>query len=177
MLASVGIAAFGIFVAYQAYYRKVISPEIFSSAGGGVPYNFVYNKYYVDELYQATFVRLTLFLSWLGSSFDRYVIDFIVDNTARVTAWVSWLNGLFDNWVIDGLVNTLADTTFAIGNRLRQVQTGNINVYLYVIVGAVAGGTFLPRLSPQIILYLVVVSFVAVVLTGIWLLAFGRRQA
>jgi NADH-quinone oxidoreductase subunit L len=176
MLASVGIAAFGVFVAYQVYYRKVISPEIFSSTGGGVPYNLVYNKYYVDEIYQATFVRLTLLLSWLGSSFDLYVIDFIVDGTAKVTAFVSWLNGLFDNWVIDGLVNIIADTTFAIGNRLRQVQTGNINVYLYVIVGAVAGGTFLPRLSPQTILTLVVASLIAVVLTGIWLLTFGRRQ-
>jgi NADH-quinone oxidoreductase subunit L len=176
MLASVGIAALGVFVAYQVYYRKVVSPEVFSSAGGGVPYDLVYNKYYVDEIYQATFVRLTLFFSWLGSNFDRYVIDFIVDGMAKVTALVSWLNGLFDDWVIDGLVNALANITFAIGNRLRQVQTGNVNVYLYVIVAAVAGGTFLPRLSLQTILTLVVASFVAVVLGGIWLLAFGRRQ-
>jgi NADH-quinone oxidoreductase subunit L len=176
MLASVGIAALGVFVAYQVYYRKVVSPEVFSSVGGGVPYDLVYNKYYVDEIYQATFVRLTLLLSWLGSNFDRYVIDFIVDGTAKVTALASWLNGLFDDWVIDGLVNAIADATFAIGNRLRQIQTGNVNVYLYVIVAAVAGGTFLPRLSPQAILTLVVASFIAVVLGGLWLLAFGRRQ-
>ena len=62
------------------------------------------------------------------------MIDFIVDGAAYVTAFVAWLNGLFDNYVIDGLVNQLADVTMGVGNRFRQLQTGSINGYLYVIV-------------------------------------------
>ncbi|MBI2992317.1 MAG: hypothetical protein HYY47_09335, partial [Deltaproteobacteria bacterium] len=46
-------------------------------------------------------------------------------------------NGLFDNHVVDWLVNKIADTTFEAGDRFRKVQTGNINGYLYVILGAV----------------------------------------
>ncbi len=175
MVASVGIAACGIFLAYAIYERRVLVPETFSSVAGGLLYKLVYNKYYVDEIYQATFIRWTLFLSWLGASFDRYVIDFIVDGLAKLTAWISSLNGLFDNWVIDGLVNVLADTTIAVGNRLRQVQTGNINVYLYVIAGAVAGAAFLPRLSPQGVFTLLVALAVLLVLAVLVLLTLGRR--
>lgn len=175
MLASIGIAGAGIALAYQMYYRKALSPEVFASAGGGVPYDLVYNKYYIDELYHATFVRFSLMLCWLGASFDRYVIDFIVDGAAKVTAFLAWLNGWFDNLVIDGIVNAVADLTFAIGNRLRQVQTGNINVYLYVIVGAVAAAQFLPRLSPDMLTALMLTVLAALVLVGVALLFAGRR--
>jgi NADH-quinone oxidoreductase subunit L len=175
MLASVGIAVAGIALAYQIYYRKTLSPEVFSSAGGGVPYDLVYNKYYIDEIYQATFVRGSLALCWLGASFDRYVIDYIVDGAARVTAFLAWLNGWFDNIVIDGLVNALADATFAIGNRLRQIQTGSINVYLYVIVGAVAAAQFLPRLSAEMLINSLYVVLAVLAVVGVLALLSARR--
>jgi NADH-quinone oxidoreductase subunit L len=175
MLASIVIALGGILLAYLMYFKKVLSPELFSSAAGGKPYEVIYNKYYIDELYQATFVRFTLFLCWLGASFDRYVIDFIVDGAARVAAFLAWLNGWFDNLVIDGIVNALADATFAIGNRLRQVQTGNINVYLYVIVGAVAAAQFLPRLSSETLMILLISVVIALIVVGIVAVFATRR--
>jgi NADH-quinone oxidoreductase subunit L len=175
MAASVGIAALGIALAYQMYYRKTLSPEVFSSAGGGVLYDLVYNKYYIDEIYQATFMRGTLALSWLSASFDLYVVDYIVNGAARVTAFLAWLNGWFDNLVIDGIVNAIADAIFAVGNRLRQVQTGSINVYLYVIVGAVAAAQFLPRLSLEMLTTLLIAVSIALVVVGILALLSGRR--
>jgi hypothetical protein len=39
--------------------------------------------------------------------------------------------------VVDWMVNTIADSTFWAGGKFRRVQTGNINSYLYVILGAV----------------------------------------
>jgi NADH-quinone oxidoreductase subunit L len=91
----------------------------------------------VDEIYQAIFVNGTLLLARLGSFFDQYIIDGIVNGLASLTRFVSWLNGLFDQYIIDGLVNLIADLTFAIGNKFRRVQTGNINSYLYGILIAV----------------------------------------
>ena len=134
MLLSVGVAGIGISVAYAMYYTKSLAPETFSEAADGQIYRLVYNKYYVDELYEAVFVNGTLLLSRMCAGFDRYVIDSIVDGTAYVTRFVSWVNGLFDNYVIDGIVNRVADVTMGIGNRFRQLQTGSINGYLYVIV-------------------------------------------
>jgi NADH-quinone oxidoreductase subunit L len=79
-----------------------------------------------------------LLLAKVLSVFDQYVIDGIVNGSASVTRFVSWLNGLFDNYIIDGIVNAVANITFWAGNRLRRVQTGNINSYLYGILIAVA---------------------------------------
>ncbi len=40
-------------------------------------------------------------------------------------------------------IDTVADTTYYVGRRLRRVQTGGINAYLYVIVMGVLGGVLL----------------------------------
>ncbi len=139
MATSVAVAALGIGLAVLVYYRGVLRPEVFSEIAGGRLYRLVYHKYYVDEIYEATFVRGTLWLSRLCSAFDRYVIDFLVDGSARLTAAVSWLHGLFDNYVIDGIVNRVADATIGFGNRFRRLQMGSINGYLYVaVIGVVA---------------------------------------
>ena len=175
MAASVGIAAVGIFLAYLIYYRQSLSADTFTAVGGGVPYQAVFNKYYVDELYHATAVRGTLVVSWLCSAFDSRVIDFIVNGVAKVTSVVGWAVGRFDHYVIDGLVNGLADVTFGIGNRLRQIQTGNLSIYLYVIVGAIAVSQFLPRVGADILLPVVVVFLSLVLVVGIALWLSTRR--
>jgi NADH-quinone oxidoreductase subunit L len=57
---------------------------------------------------------------------------------AALTRFASWLNGLFDAYIIDGIVNAMANFTFWVGNKVRRVQTGNINSYLYGILMAMA---------------------------------------
>jgi len=121
------------------YRSKKWSPDAVSEIGGGAPYRWVYNKYYVDELYEAVFVNGLLKLTRLAALFDLYVIDGIVNGVAKVTTFISWLNGRFDDKVVDGAVNGVASGTQFLGGRVRGLQTGNINAYLYVIVIAVAG--------------------------------------
>src|SRR6185436_5054080 len=57
MLVSVVVAALGIGLAYVMYYRGAFSPDTFANAAGGLPYRLIYNKYYVDEIYELIFVR------------------------------------------------------------------------------------------------------------------------
>ena len=137
MVLSVSVAAAGVYLAYRMYFKRSLSPERFSSLANGRPYRLFFNKYYVDEFYQSVFVDGALKLARVGAWIDEHIIDFIGDGSAKTTAFVSWLNGLFDNYVIDGLVNAVADGTFWAGGKFRKVQTGNINSYLYVILGAV----------------------------------------
>jgi NADH-quinone oxidoreductase subunit L len=134
---SVLVAAFGFFLAYLMYYRGALSAERFCNLAGGFLYRLFDRKYYLDEIYQAIFVNGTLLLARIGSLFDRYIIDGIVDGSASLTRFTSWLNGLFDNYIIDGIVNAIANLTFWTGNKFRRVQTGNINGYLYGILIAV----------------------------------------
>ena len=136
MGASIAAAAVGAVAAWRLYYVRAPARERLE-APGGFAYRLLDNKYYVDEIYQIVFVGGTLLLARVGAAFDRYVIDTIVDGSARLTTVVSWFNGLFDKYVIDMLVNAVANVTFALGNNFRRVQTGNINSYLYVVVGAV----------------------------------------
>jgi NADH-quinone oxidoreductase subunit L len=134
MAASVGVAVFGITLAYLMYNRHVLDPAAFASAAGGVPYRLVFNKYYVDEIYYATFLAGTLALSRVLAWFDRTVIDGLVNGAAAVTRVTSWINGRFDLHIIDGLVNATAGLIHGIAGATRRVQTGSINAYLYVIV-------------------------------------------
>ncbi len=137
MAISISVAAFGFFIAYLMYYRGALAPERFSNLAGGFFYRLFDRKWYLDEIYQAIFVNGTLLLARIGSLFDQYIIDGIVDGSASLTRFTSWLNGLFDNYIIDGIVNAIANITFWAGNKFRRVQTGNINSYLYGILIAV----------------------------------------
>jgi NADH-quinone oxidoreductase subunit L len=127
------------FLAYLIYNKKTVSADAFANLGGGALYRLIYNKYYVDELYQIVFVNGVLALSRASAWFDQNVIDFLVNATATVTTWIAWAYGQFDKYVVDGAVNGIAWVASFFGARVRQLQTGSINGYLYVIVLAVVG--------------------------------------
>ncbi len=143
MALSVLVASLGIGLAWLMYARKSIRPETFSEALGGGPYQLMLNKYWIDELYQATIVRGTLALASLCAWFDANVVDGVVNGAATTVRGVSWLAGLWDSYVVDGAVNLVANFTYFIGRRVRNLQTGAINAYLYVILIGVLGGVLL----------------------------------
>ena len=138
MTISVMVASAGCFLAFLMYRRESLSPEAFSNLAGGFLYRLFDRKWYFDEVYQVIFVNGTLVLARFWSLFDAYVIDGIVNGAAALTRFSSWLNGLFDLYIIDGIVNAVANITFWFGNRIRRIQTGNINGYLYGILIAMA---------------------------------------
>ena len=136
-MVSVAVATAGAFVAYLVYERRALSADALAATAGGAPYRLLANKYYLDEIYWAAFGRSALLLARAGAWFDAHVIDGIVDGSAAVTRAIARLEGRFDNAVVDAIVNGLANATYALGGRLRRVQTGNVNAYLYVVVGTV----------------------------------------
>ncbi|OQY66643.1 MAG: NADH-quinone oxidoreductase subunit L [Polyangiaceae bacterium UTPRO1] len=138
MAVSVAMAAAGAGVAYLIYRRPAGSADALAAIAGGAPYRLLLNKYWVDEIYWAIFGRGTFALARAGAWLDARIIDGIVDGSAAVTRAIARLEGGFDARVVDGVVNGLAAATYALGGRLRRLQTGHINAYLYVVVGAVA---------------------------------------
>jgi NADH-quinone oxidoreductase subunit L len=68
---------------------------------------------------------------------DRWIVDGLV-NAAGVAGRIgAWVVGVVDRYVVDGLVNLVADTTLAVGSRLRAVQTGRVQSYIYGVLGGV----------------------------------------
>jgi NADH-quinone oxidoreductase subunit L len=97
----------------------------------------VYNKYYVDELYDAVVIRPSIFLARFLSWFDGHVIDWLVNFAGWITRIFANIDGAIDKYLVDGAVNAVAAVTIESGRALRKVQTGRIQTYLY---GALAGG-------------------------------------
>jgi len=139
MAFSVAVAVAGILVARAMYQTGTLKPDRLVDAFGGKLYRTVYNKYYVDEAYDATVIAGTMNLSRVLAWFDATIVDGIVNGSAAIVKVLSQAYGLFDHYVVDGAVNGVGALTSLIGGGVRRLQTGNINAYLYVIVLAVVG--------------------------------------
>jgi NADH-quinone oxidoreductase subunit L len=134
---SVVIVGLGWLLADVTYRQKRLDPRILTDFAGGLVYRLSFNKYYIDELYDRIIVQPYLIATRAFAWFDQHIIDGLVNLTGTFIRFGAWLSGLFDNYVVDGLVNLAANATLASGNRLRRLQTGSINGYLYGILAGV----------------------------------------
>ncbi len=110
---SVAAGLIGIALAYVMYIAKPALADSISSNLGGL-YRLVYNKYFVDEIYDATVVKPVV----AGS---------------RVVLW----RGV-DAGLIDGLANGIGSRSQGFGGWLKLLQSGNIRSYAtWVLFGSV----------------------------------------
>jgi NADH-quinone oxidoreductase subunit L len=110
---SVAAGLIGIALAYVMYIAKAGLADSVSS-GFGWLYRVVYNKYFVDEIYNAAVVKPLV----AGS---------------RVVLW----RGV-DAGLIDGMANGIGSRSQGFGSVLRLLQSGNIRSYAtWVLFGSV----------------------------------------
>ncbi len=95
MLLSLLMAGLGILTAYATYYWKKIDADAIAARFKPV-HQFLLNKWYFDELYDATAVRGTLALARAYRWFDNTVIDGLVNGVARWTVGVT--TGTKNTW-------------------------------------------------------------------------------
>jgi NADH-quinone oxidoreductase subunit L len=112
MLLSIVIALFGIWLAYTFYRRRTDLPGKIAKGVGPV-YDLVFNKYYVDEIYEASVVKPI-----------RATSDFFL-----------WR--IFDVKLVDGSVNGIAGLIGSIGSAARKLQTGMVSNYALIFAAAV----------------------------------------
>jgi len=117
MTISVAGAAGSIFFARYIYLRK---PSIASGTAKKFKsiYNLLWNKYFVDELYDAT------------------VINPIVKTSD------SFLWRIADNKIIDGLVNGIASLIESASVVIRKMQTGVAQFYAVIMMVGIAAALF-----------------------------------
>ncbi|RAK52898.1 NADH-quinone oxidoreductase subunit L [Phenylobacterium deserti] len=114
VLAPLVASILGLLVAIYVYIiREGLGARL--AARGGPLYTFFYNKWFFDELYQATFVRGAKFL---GDLF--------------------WKGG--DQKIIDGLgPDGVSAVSYAVGKGAGRLQTGYLYHYAFVMLLGVAG--------------------------------------
>jgi NADH-quinone oxidoreductase subunit L len=145
MFASVVIAGLGIFAATRIYKAAPAIADRLQAIFAPV-HRVLLHKYYVDELYNALFVRgLALGGGELLYGTDRHVIDgaggsrFGPGLGVNGVAWltrdiVARFGNLWDRYVVDGLVNA---TAFVLDNTsylFRAVQNGLVQQYALVMI-------------------------------------------
>ena len=110
MFIGIGVALAGIFLAFALYKNSDKDPL---PAKLGVLATWMRDKFYFDELYEATFIRAHDFL-------------------AAVADWI-------DRWILVGaIIGAIRGGTDLSGRALRLAQTGNLQTYAFLFVLGVA---------------------------------------
>jgi NADH-quinone oxidoreductase subunit L len=95
----------------------------------------MHRKFWVDEFYSYTVLAFTRgtarFMYWID---DVWVIDPLINALGRIAVWGAELSARFDRYVIDGIVNAVAWVSDRAGSVLRNTQSGQVQVYLMVVV-------------------------------------------
>jgi NADH-quinone oxidoreductase subunit L len=110
--ATIGILAVIVgFFAARTLYRNATNDPLPAKLGGFA--TAMKNRFYFDEIYEATFIRAHDFIAAVMDWIDRWLVD----------------------WACIGLVRGGTDFT---GRALRLMQTGNLQTYAFLFVFGVA---------------------------------------
>jgi NADH-quinone oxidoreductase subunit L len=138
MIMSLIVALSGILVSFVFYQFKVYDID---SIVNTLPwlYKGSFNKWFFDEIYQATFINGTIGLAKVSAWFDLNIVDGVVNFTAAIGRGLSKVTAIFDFRIIDGLVNLSGIVSGWLGIAMRKPQTGVIQTYLVLtVIGIIA---------------------------------------
>jgi NADH-quinone oxidoreductase subunit L len=109
---SVLVALAGILLGYFMYMKKSPDPVKLAQKYNGI-YTLLYNKYYVDEIYQTLFINPFVKLS-------KLIWQYIDVN------------------IIDAIVNGVGKITLLFALILRRIQTGYLQIYAaFMLIGTI----------------------------------------
>ena len=127
------VAISGILIARKFY---VTSPEISENLAErwAGPHRVLSNKYYVDELYDATVISGTFAAGNGLWAVDRNVVDGVVNGSGWFTIISAWFSGLADRTIVDGLVNLVGRICEEGSFWFRKIQTGLVQNYALLML-------------------------------------------
>ena len=108
MAVATAIMIGAIYYAFTTYVKKGILPPA-EGQDLAPAHKLVYNKYWVDEIYE---MLITKPLNLLSEAFHKII----------------------DNQLVDGIVNGVGSAVSWMSGTLRLAQTGNIGFYIFVMV-------------------------------------------
>lgn len=113
MVISVALALTAIYAALNIYLKKPSIAEKVSGKFKGL-YNLLWNKYFVDEAYEAAVIKP------IQKGSEKVLWDFA------------------DSTIIDGIVNGSAHLINLFSNKIKKMQTGVAQLYAVVMMAGIA---------------------------------------
>jgi NADH-quinone oxidoreductase subunit L len=133
MAFSLLVAMFGIGLAWKFYIKNPEISEGLAEQWAG-PHRVLSNKYYVDELYDATVISGTFAAGRGLWAVDRNVVDGVVNGSGWLTIISGWFSALTDRTIVDGLVNLVGRICEEGSFWFRKLQTGLVQNYALLML-------------------------------------------
>jgi len=133
MFLSLLVATLGIFASVLFYLFNKINPDRVMKALNVLGlYNLSFNKFYIDEIYDALIYRPFMWWSSIASKIDWNLYDQkFIDGWGWLTLKISDKSGKADyNWLDQKLVDGAAKITDFFGRKLKATQSGIIQNYV-----------------------------------------------
>jgi len=103
---AIGVALGGILLAFLTYQRRTISADTLASAFAPIRIAAL-RKFWLDDIYLAIYRGVLLTFS-------------------RAIGWI-------DRYLVDGVLNVISAWTLDGGDRLRRIQTGKVQDYVWAV--------------------------------------------
>ncbi|MCI0620573.1 MAG: NADH-quinone oxidoreductase subunit L, partial [Acidobacteria bacterium] len=135
MLLSLVVVALGIGAAWWMYGKpasRLAETDPLARIQPGL-FTILANKFYIDEFYRASVIRLTDALGWCAHLLDRFVWGGIVKVVSLITLGVSWLNRFIDEYIVNLGFDGSCESVRRSSGFMASLQSGQVQKYLRVI--------------------------------------------
>jgi NADH-quinone oxidoreductase subunit L len=137
MASSIAVGLLGIGLGWLLYGRNPLKhaddPDPLERPLG-VVYTFLNRKWFIDELYEATIIRLTMVCGVIFRLMDKLVVDGGLHAIAWLTKAISqvfrWVG---DEFFINGGFDAACESVRGSGGLLSKLQSGRVQNYFRVL--------------------------------------------
>ena len=136
MLASAAIVFTGLGLGWFLYgkrQRKTVAEKDVLESAQPFIYKLLENKYFIDEIYEATVIRFNAFAAWLCDFADKWIFGGAVLLVKYITVGLAWLYRLTDEYFVNLGFDTGCEALREGGGGLSKLHTGRVQTYLRVI--------------------------------------------
>jgi NADH-quinone oxidoreductase subunit L len=136
MVASAAIVFTGLGLGWFLYgkrQRKTVAEKDVLEAAQPFIYKLLENKYFIDEIYEATVIRFNAFAAWLCDFADQWIFGGAVLLVKYITVGLAWLYRLTDEYFVNLGFDTGCEALREGGGGLSKLHTGRVQTYLRVI--------------------------------------------
>ena len=139
-LLSVAVATGGIGTAYAYYWKGFRVGSLRHDQGlPGTVYRLLVHRYYLDDLYEGVIVRgIREPIARAAYWFNQKVIDAVVNGAGIAARGIArFVYEVIDQRGVDAVVNGAGVASAETGGLLRYIQTGRVQQYAALMLGAV----------------------------------------